>query len=245
MNTKPIGLSIVSVVVALFLIKLFDISYPLKVTVTNTSQELAVVGEGKVDVVPNTAYVDVGVTVNNSSTVEEARKKIDKINSQLIEAVKKLGITSKEIKTTNYSVYPTYTYENNTNRITGYDGNATITVKTKKTETVPLIIEEATKAGANQINNTRFVVDDPALYREEARGKAIKNAQDQAEKLAKSLGIKLGKVVNVVESLSGGSNPGPILYDKMSSGMGGGGGPTLESGSETITSTVTLYFEKR
>jgi uncharacterized protein YggE len=245
MNTKPIGFSIVSIVVALFLIKVFDISYPLKVTVSNTSQELAVVGEGKVDVIPNTAYVDVGITVSNVPTVEEARTKIDKINTSLISAVKKLGISTKEIKTTNYSVYPTYTYENNVNRITGYDGNATITVKTKQTETVPLIIEEATKAGANQINNTRFVVDDPALYREEARGKAIKNAKDQAEKLAKSLGIKLGKVVNVVESLSGGSSATPIMYDKMSSGMGGGAAPSLESGSETITSTVTLYFEKR
>lgn len=245
MNTKSVGASVFFIVLVLFLIKAFDISYPLKVTVTNTSQELAVVGEGKVDVVPNTAYVDVGVTVGNVQTVEEARTKIDKINSQLIAAVKKLGITSKEIKTTNYSVYPTYTYENNINRITGYDGNATITVKTNKTETVPLIIEEATKAGANQINNTRFIVDDPALYREEARGKAIKNAKDQAEKLAKSLGIKLGKVVNVVESLSGGSSTTPIMYDKMSSGMGGGAAPSLESGSETITSTVTLYFEKR
>lgn len=245
MNTKSVGASVIFVVSTLFLIKVFDISYPLRVTVANTSQELAVVGEGKVDVIPNTAYVDVGVTVNNLQTVEEARTKIDKINTQLVAAVKKLGITSKEIKTTNYSVYPTYTYENNTNRITGYDGNATITVKTNKTEVVPLIIEEATKAGANQINNTRFVVDDPALYREEARGKAIKNAKDQAEKLAKSLGIKLGKVVNVVESLSGGSNTNPLMYDKMGGGMGGGVGPTLESGSETITSTVTLYFEKR
>lgn len=246
MNTKSIGGTLVVVALFLYLIKFFDISYPLKVTVSNTPQDLAVVGEGKVEVIPDTAYVDVGVTVNNSVTVEEARGKIDKINTLLIAAVKKLGIDPKEIKTTNYSVYPTYTYENNTNRITGYDGNATITVKTKKKDSVPLIIEAATEAGANQINNTRFVVDNPALYREEARAKAIQNAKDQAEKIAKSLGIKLGKVTNVVESLSGGSNPSPLMYAKMSdSGMGGGGAPSLESGSETVTSTVTLYFEKK
>ncbi len=244
MNTKSIGSIFLLAVVSLLVIKTLDIAYPFKVTITNTQQDLAVVGEGRVEVVPDTAYVDVGITVNNQMTVAEARKKIDTINTLLIEAVKKLGIDTKEIKTSNYSVYPTYTYENNTSRITGYDGNATITVKTKKTESVPHIIEEATKAGANQINNTRFVVDNPAIYREEARSKAIKNAKDQAEKIAQSLGIKLGKVTNVVESLSGGSNTQDIMYSAKMSG-GGGSAPSIETGSETVTSTVTLYFEKR
>jgi uncharacterized protein YggE len=245
MNTKTVGLGIIFLVVFLYVVKTFDISYPLKVTIANAPQDLAVVGEGKVEVIPDTAYVDVGITVNNSPTVEEARGKIDKINTLLIAGVKKLGIDPKEIKTSNYSVYPTYTYEGGTNRITGYDGNATITVKTKKTSSVPSIIEAATQAGANQINNTRFVVDNPATYREEARAKAIQNAKDQAEKIASSLGIKLGKVTNVVESLSGGSTPRPIMYAKTADSGMGGGGASLEAGSETVTSTVTLYFEKR
>ncbi len=244
MNTRSVVIYSLIIVVFLFVIKAFDISYPLKVSVSNTSQELAVVGEGKVDAIPDTAYVDVGITVSNVKTVKEAQEKINTINNQLIESVKKLGISPQEIKTTNYSIYPTYTYENNVNRISGYDGNATITVKTKKTETVPLIIEEATNAGANQINNTRFVIDSPEKYRESAREMAIKNAKDQAEKMAKSLGIKLGKVVNVVESISGGISPlDSMSYAKI--GGGGDGPPLLESGSETISSVVTLYFEKR
>lgn len=244
MNIKSVGLMMILVVVFLFCIKFFDISYPLRVTVVNTNQELAVVGEGKVEVIPDVAYIDVGITVNNLSTTGDAKTKIDDINNRMIESLKKLGISSKDIKTTNYSIYPTYTYENNTNKISGYDGNATITVKTKKTELVAQVIEEATNAGANQINNTRFVIDNPAKYREEARGKAIKNAKEQAEKLAKSLGIKLGKVVNVIESLDGGSNnPDPLYSSKF--GGGGGGGAMIESGSETVTSTVTLFFEKR
>ena len=246
MNTKTIWLSFFCIILFLSCIKIFDISYPLKVTVSNTSQELAVVGEGKVDVVPDTAYIDVGITVSNAKTVEEARGRIDTINNQLVESLKKLKISSQEIKTTNYSISPTYTYENNINSISGYDGNATITVKTKKTEIVPLIIEEATKAGANQINNTRFIVDSPEKYRESAREKAISNAKDQAEKIAKSLGIKLGRVTNVVESTSGGVSPMDTgVYAKMSGAGGSGMVPSLESGSETITSIVTLYFEKR
>jgi len=246
MNTKSIGIGLLFILLFLLFIKVFDISYPLRVVVTNTSQELAVVGEGKVEAIPDTAYIDVGVAVSNVKTVDEARGTIDLINNQLIESLKKLSISAKDIKTTNYSVYPTYTYENNTNRITGYDGNATITVKTKKTELVSTIIEEATKAGANQINNTRFVIDEPEKYRESAREKAIKNAQDQAAKMAKSLGIKLGKVTNVVESINGGGvSPLDSKALPISGGGGGGGIPIIEAGSETVSSIVTLYFEKR
>lgn len=248
MNIKSTGAVFVLIILSLFAVKFFDISYPLTITIANAPQDLAVVGEGKVEVVPDMAYIDAGITINNVPTVKEARSKVDEVNTLLIAEVKKLGLDPKEIKTTNYSVSPQYTYEGNTNRITGYEGYATITVKTKKTELVPLIIEAAIKAGANQINNTRFVVDNPAVYREEARAKAIQNAKDQAEKIAKSLGIKLGKVTNVVESVSGGVSP---QYDGMYSAKGlpvvggGGGGAELEAGSETVASTVTLYFEKR
>lgn len=247
MSTKSVGISLLFIALFLFLIKAFDISYPLKVTVANTSQELAVTGEGKIEATPDTAYVDVGVTVNNMKTVEEVRNSMNTINNKLIESVKKLGISSKEIKTTNYSIYPTYTYENNANKITGYEGNATVSIKTKKISSVPLIIEETTKAGANQINNTRFAIDTPEKYRELARTNAINNAKDQAEKLAKSLGIKLGKITNIVESTSAGVSPmDGVMYAKTSSaGLGGGVAPTLESGSQTVSSVVTLYFEKR
>lgn len=244
MNIKTVSLSAVVVVLFLFCIKFFDISYPLKVTVANTSQELVVVGEGKVEAIPDIAYIDIGITTSNIPTTEEAKAKIDGINNKIVGALKQLGISSKDIKTTNYSINPSYIYENNTSRISGYDGNATITVKTKKIETVSQIIEEATNAGANQINNTRFIIENPAKYREAAREMAIKNAKDQAEKMTKSLGIKLGKVVNVMESLNSGTSP--MLYSaKAFQGGGGMADVSLEAGSETVTSTVTLYFEKK
>ena len=245
MNTKSLGVSLLLVALFLFFIKALDISYPLKVSLSNSSGELSVVGEGKVEVVPDTAYIDAGLVVSNAKTIEEARGKIDEVNNKLIESVKKLGISASEIKTTNYSINPSYTYENNTNRITGYDGNATITIKTKKTETIPLIIEAATVAGANQINNTRFVIDAPEKYREAAREVAIKNAKDQAAKMAKSLGITLGRVTNVVESINSGGVIYPMDSKSLAVGGGMGGVPSIESGTETVTSTVTLYFEKR
>ena len=230
--------------IALTIIKFFNISYPISVTTSNVSKELSVVGEGKVEAVPDTARVDVGVTVNNATTAREAQAQITKINNDIIKALLKMGVAKKDIQTTNVSIYPNYNYDRGTNDITGYNGNATLNVKVREVDKASNIVDEATKNGANNVNGPYFTIDNPDRFREEARNLAIKNAREQAQKLANSLGIKLGKIVNIVEASQG----SPILYDRMAAtaeGMGGGGSPSYEPGTQTITSVVTLYFEKR
>ncbi len=231
-------------IATLFVIKSFDLSYPLTIKTSSVSSELSVVGEGKVDVVPDSATINVGVVVNNMPSSEEAQKELAAQNNKILSAVKTLGIEKKDIKTTNYSVYPNYSYENNVSKISGYNGNATLSIKVRKIELLSKVIDEASKAGANEIQNTQFNVDSPSKFREQAREKAIKNAREQAEKMAKSLGIRLGRVTNIVES-AGGGYPVPMMYAEKGMMSGGSGAPSVEQGTQTITSTVTLYFEKR
>ena len=236
--------AVIFTILGLLTIKFFNISYPMTIVSTTQSSELAVVGEGKVEVTPDTAYIDVGITVDHASSVSEAQKKINEINNKIINSLREIGIEKADIKTSNYSINPNYKYENNENRVDGYNGNVTIEVKVRDPQLASKVIETVTTAGANQIQGSRFVVDKPELYREEARNAAIKNAKEQAQNLAKNLGIKLGKVVNIVESSPGQSTP--ISYEKFAEGLGGGGGgPVVEQGSQTLTSVVTLYFEKK
>ena len=236
--------AVIFTILGLLTIKFFNISYPMTIVSTTQSSELAVVGEGKVEVTPDTAYVDAGITVDKASSVAEAQKRINETNNKIINSLREIGIEKADIKTSNYSLNPNYKYENNENRVDGYNGNVTVEIKVRDPQMASKVIETVTTAGANQIQGSRFVVDKPELYREEARNAAIKNAKEQAEKMAKNLGIKLGKVVNIVESSPGQSTP--ISYGKFAEGLGGGGGgPVIEQGSQTLTSVVTLYFEKK
>lgn len=232
--------------VFLWLVSYFNISYPLSVTQKSASGELAVVGVGKVDIVPDTASVDLGIVVNNASNVIQAQSQINKVNNSIVEAESALGIAKSDIKTSNYSISPNYDYsKGGAGEIVGYNGNTTVTIKVKDTSKLPQVIEVATSAGANQVTDTSYTVDKPETYQEQARQKAIDNAKEQAQKLASQLGIHLGKVTNFVESTT---NPGPIpmTYSKTEMGMGGGTAPApdLQPGTQTITSTVTLYFDK-
>jgi uncharacterized protein YggE len=230
----------------LWLVNVLDISYPLTIVTTTRSSELSVVGEGKIEAIPDTAYVEVGISIVGATTTQEAQNKIDKINNAIIENVKKLGIQKEDIKTSNYSIYPDYSYEANVNKIKGYNGSVSLSIKVKDKKITSQVIEEATKAGANQVNGLRYAIENPNSLREKARQKAIDNAKLEAEKLAKTLGIKLGKIINIVESGSSNDVIQP-MYATKSLGMGGGAesAPVLEEGSQTIYSTVTLYFERK
>ncbi len=232
------------ILVVLSLIKFFNLSYPVTITNQSVATELSVIGEGKVEVVPNAADLSAGLTANGT-TAKEVQDKINEANNKIVSAMLAFNIDKKDIKTSNYSINPSYNYEpGGTNSINGYTGNATITIKVKKTDQLPSMLQSATDAGANQVY-TNYSVDNPEKYREEARNKAIENAREQAQKLASQLGIKLGKVTNIVESGGG----GPVMYEKaLAMPLDAGGGRTsasLEPGSQTITSTVTLFFERK
>lgn len=238
-NLKTYIFFLAFLISALYLIKIFDIAYPLTIVSTTKTSELAVVGEAKIDVSPDTAYVNLGV-LTQAPTVAQVREKIDRVNSSLMEELKKLKINQNQIKTTNYSIYPNYDY-NNGQKIIGYSGTINLQVKLKDFQLISKVLEKAESAGVNQIGGVSFTIDQPEVYREKVREKAIENAKSQAQKLAKSLKIKLGKITNIVEA----TPQEPILLRKPVE-MGAGGASTqIEPGMETISTTVTLYFEKK
>lgn len=237
---------VLTTIIGLSLIDALNIRFPVSVVTSARAGELAVIGEGKVEIAPDTAFVDAGISVNNAKTAADAQNTMNGVNNKIIEAMKGLGIKKENIKTSNYSVYPNAVFEGGRDRVSGYNGNATITIKTENLTLVSQIIQKATEAGANQIQGSRFTIEKPEKYRQEAREEAIKNARQEAARLAKSLGIRLGRVVNIVEA--GADQPFPMDFKMAraeSSGIGGAPAPDIEPGTQTISSTVTLYFEKR
>jgi len=252
----------------LVLVKVFNIAYPVNIRVVNTSEsaEFTVVGTGKVIAVPDVAVIDAGVTVSNVSSAERAKEQITSVNNKIISTVKSLGVEKKDIETSSFNIYPEYS--NTTiqpvllkgsvqsspstmeaigtgSKISGYNGSVTVTIKVRNKSVVSQVIQKVTDAGGTNITGPRFTIDDRSVYQQKARSLAIADAKDQAKKLAKELGISLGKVTNMVES---GATP---FYDYSRSltaadqSSKASETPVFEEGSDTITSSVTLFFERR
>jgi len=211
---------------------------------------VSVVGESKTRVAPDTAVVTFSVVTQNAQALnaqQENARKSDAVKSAL-EAV---GANSKiEVKTSDYNLQPEQDYySGKLPKILGYTVRNTVTASISDLSQVGAVIDAATKAGANSVESTAFIVRQDSPAQGEALGLATKQALAKAEAIAQSLN---GRVVRVVETNEGGiapSAPRSDGYDRaaMSSNAMSVAKPTVttpvEAGSLNVRSQVTLTVE--
>lgn len=233
-------------------------------TVPTSTNAISVSGLGEVFAVPDIAIFSVSV-VEEGKTVKEAQDKATVKMNSVIDAVKKMGVAEKDIKTTGYYSNPKYDYTNypciqpmmepgvsgsvsypcrsGKQVLTGYEVSQTISVKVRKTDDAGAVLSKVGGLGASNISGLDFIIDDVDKVQAEARDKAIADAKAKAQVLAKSLGVKLVKIVSFSE---GGYQP--VYYameTKSIMGMGGSVAPSpqVPTGENKITSSVTITYE--
>lgn len=246
---NTLGVLLVAFVALLIVQKGHDLSATFKnQKPVNT---ISVSGTGKVTATPDLATVNIGVLSQGSSAVDVKNQNNDKVN-KVISYIKDQGIDAKDISTSQFSFYPTQDYNNGTPKITGYQGNQTVTVKVhgvdKDQTALEKVLDGVVNNGANEVNGVNLTVEKPDDLQQQAQKMAIDDAKQKAQELAKEAGLSLGKVVNVSESSGG--YPGPIPY-AANSLMGVGGGmaaeksiaPDIQTGSQEITETMTVTYE--
>lgn len=243
-NIKLAFYTVLFVFIGLFLYVKFFGPIPFSVnSITTTKQSFFTVdGVGKIDSLPSTAQVSLGVN-KSESNVDQAKNEVNTIINKITQDVKNLGIDPKNITTTNFSVNPNYDYTSGNQTITGYSVNTTISVKTPTVDIANKAIDGATKDGATQVGGVQFMIDDQTkrTLEDQARKQAIENAKHKASVIANASGIRLGKLVDVKETNQ--FQPGPIMYAQGNS-MAKDSAPTqLNAGQNQIQITVTLSYE--
>ena len=219
--------------------------FPLRVNQVTTQKQTTfdVSATDSIAAIPDTAEVNLGVQINKA-TVGEAQKEANKKINTITDAVKKLGIDEKDIKTTDYSVYPNYDYQAG-QRITGYNVNINLRIKVRDFDKINQVIESGAALGANQIGQLYFSVDDDRLekLKMQARKEAIEKAKTKAKEIASMGDFQLGRVVNIAESENG-YTPTPLrLQMEKALDSSGTGAPDIQAGESEIKVTVTLSYE--
>ena len=159
-----------------------------------------------------------------------------------MEFLKSSGIEEKDVKTTNYSITPVYDYTEHKQTLRGYQVSQNLEVKIRDLTKSGDIIAGGAENGANLVGGLSFTIDDPEALKEQAREQAIKNAQEKAGKLASSLRVKIGKLIDYSE----GTTPIPVFYRGMAEGIGGAApSPQIPTGQNEIIVDVSLTFEIR
>jgi len=213
---------------------------------TNKSTTFDVSGESKISTVPDQAEVMLGIMVTET-TVKAAQDRANGIINQINQDLGTLGIEKKDVQTQNYSLYPSYDFDTgSTQRITSYTVNSNLVVTMSDFAKLNQSIDLATNAGANQIGGITFSLSDDkkAEVEKSAREEAIENAKDKANELAGLAGMRLGRIINVMETPNDVMQPFAMSKVSNDAMEGTGGAPTnVEPGSTTFSYTVTLSYE--
>ena len=167
---------------------------------------LEVFGEGQVEVVPDIAYVQVGVT-----TVEEDVARASAENAALVErvlaAIAAAGVEQRDMATGHYSV----SFERPYGERDGGDGvyrvNNMVEIAIRDLSRVGRVMGAAMAGGANEMRGLRMELEDPRQALVTARRLAAQDAREKAEQLAELHGAQLGAVLEIVEEGGGGTAP--------------------------------------
>jgi uncharacterized protein YggE len=212
-------------------------------TGANGSQQTGVwvSGTGKVTAVPDVAIFSLGVEAQEK-TVKEAQSEAISAMNAIITALKANGVAEKDIQTQWYNISPVMKWVEDTNeQITiGYKVTNMATVKIRDISKAGATIDAVAEAGGNltRINSINFTVDDPTAYYNQAREKAMQDANAKAEQMATLAGITLGKPTYISES--GGYIPTPYYLKDYAEG--GSASTPISPGELDITLTVQVGY---
>jgi uncharacterized protein YggE len=231
--------------------------------------QITVSGQGKVYAKPDVGLINLGVSSQATTVAEATKTGTEKMNA-VITAIKALDVDEKDIQTTNYSLTPVYDsyYATPTavptgggvmssvasptmmvrkgTTLTGYKLEQNVQVKIRDFTKIGDVLAKSTAAGANLVGDLQFTIDNPEQFKEEARAKAIEQAKTNAQNLAKTSGISLGKLINVYENYNY-----PMAYSSKAMGMGGATmdsvapTPVIQPGQQEIDMTINLTYQVR
>ena len=204
---------------------------------------LSVSGNGQAYLAPDIAYIYIGVHTEKLTAAEAVAENTEQ-TQKLIQAIQDFGIDPKDIRTTNFSIWPMDRFDPATGAPSGektYAVDNTVYVTVRDLETLGDLLDTAVQAGANTVNSVQFDVEKKDEALKQARIDAMKNAETQAKELAEAAGLSLGEV----QSINFVDNQYPIF-----DGKGGGGGVASEAaavpiqpGQLTFTVTVNITYE--
>lgn len=201
---------------------------------------LDIVATGEVSRVPDVALVSAGV-VSNSPTAAGALQDSARRMARVITSLKRAGVADGDIQTRNISLNPEYRYpQNETPQLTGYSAANSVTVRLRNLSTSAAIVDALVSQGANQINGPTLIIDRPEAALDEAREKAVAIGRARAELYARSLGMRVSRVISVNETEQGNVQPPvPLMMEERAVGRS----PKVEPGEQRLRVSVAMTFE--
>jgi uncharacterized protein YggE len=193
---------------------------------------------------PDTALVTVAV-VTQAQTALAAQQENARKSEAVVRAVRAAAGAGAEVETSGYSLQPQYTYRQNEQPlIQGYQARNGVNVTMGDLTKVGAVIDAATTAGANNVDNLSFTLRRDRPARDQALAEATRAALSKAQVIAQALGGRVTRILEVQEA-SENSRPVPIYKtEAMARAVSSDAAQTpVEIGTLDIRSQVQLVAE--
>jgi uncharacterized protein len=202
---------------------------------------LSVSAQAEARRVPDVATLSAGVVTQAADANAAMRANATQMD-KVMAAIKAAGIADRDIRTSGISLNPQYKYvENQSPTITGYQASNTVDLKVRDVARLGKVLDALVASGANQVNGPSFEIDQPEPVYDQARRDALQKAQARAEMYAKTLGMRVRRIVSISEG--GGYRP-PMPVPMMAMARAKTESDTsVAPGETTLTADLDVVFE--
>jgi len=203
---------------------------------------LTVSGTGKATADADMVTIVLGVQTRDESAAVAVAEN-GRMMADSIEALKAAGVSEDEIKTSQFSIYPTRDWiDGELSDEVVFEASNQVTVAQNLTDEVDVgaVIDAAVGAGANSVESVTFGLRDPTSVQEGALEEAVNDATGKAEVISEAAGVNLGRIVSISES---GASPVPMAESRVYLAADAGAATPIVPRDVEVTATVTITYE--
>ena len=171
---------------------------------------LSVSAQAQASRAPDVAILSTGVVTQAADANAAMRANATQME-KVMSAIRAAGIAERDIQTSGINLGPQYRYaENQPPVITGYQASNTVSLKVRDIAKLGDVLDALVASGANQINGPAFEIDEPEAVYDQARRAALEKAQRRADMYAKTLDLRVRRIVSISEG-AGFQPPMPMM----------------------------------
>jgi uncharacterized protein YggE len=209
----------------------------------NLPRTVSVNGQGEVRAEPDRATVTLGVE-SRKPKLEDARAEVAKTVDAVLKLTRDLKIDQKLVRSTRINVQPEYNWGNgqpNERTLIGYYVARQVEVELHDLEKLGQLLERATDLGVNQLGDPRLDSSKRQDLVREALAKAVVDARQNAEVIAKAAGATLGRARTI--SANAEFTPAPMPMVRNLAMEAKQAGAPYQSGEMTFNATVNVQYD--
>ena len=206
---------------------------------------ISVSGTGTVDAAPDIARLRLAVQ-RRDLNMQAARDATVKVSRDFIALCKRLGIKESKVRTAGLTIQPEYRWDQKQGLqvFTGYFVQRQLEVELNDLDKLGELIEGAVNAGVNEVSPPELDNSQRRELARQALAAAATDARSNAQRIADTLGVKLGALRNIDAHSNQPRPPGPMMrMAAMAAESDGGAGASYTPGEISVDAQVSATFD--